>query len=403
MTNEVATDAVSVPSPATIDRRLRVAMVGGGLNSFIGETHRVAMRADGLWDLTAGFFSRNPDTSQATADPLLIDPERSYASLEELLVGERARPDGVDAVVVATPPDNHLDSARAVLEAGFHLVLEKPTTSNLDEAVTLLKVAEASGRHVVVCHCYSGFPLVRQAREMVRSGQLGRITMVDAQFAGGGEGLALEPADPAHRTWRLDGSQMGENAILGEITTHTVHLAEYVSGQHIARTLARMDTLADRRIVRDNLHAMVDFNGGAVGRLWNSYVATGANHGLKIWVYGTDASLFWDQEAPEVMEVRHVDGRQTTLVRGGHSANVDHLASTRFSAGHSEGYGLAYANLYREFARGLIAELAGHDPAPWFGRLPSLEDGVRTMAVCDAITESSVNQTWVDVPGIEGK
>lgn len=372
-----------------LGRRLRVGMVGGGNDSVIGATHRVALRADGLWELVAGSFSIDPDVAVATAREQLVDPDRTHMSFEALAEAEAAREDRIDAVVIATPPSSHARIAKAFLERGFHVICEKPMSATLAEAREMVAAVEASGRRFVVTHCYSGFPMVRHARAMVARGDLGEIRIVEGEFAGGEPALAREPADPRQRHWRYRSDEMGRGAILGEVGSHLHHMVSYVTGLQVTRVGARMDVLAERRDVYDNVYLNVDFDNGAVGRLWNSYQAVGSRHGLRWRIYGTEASLAWDHESPEVLVLRPLGGPAIEIARASSELAPIALESCRFSVGHSEGYGLAYANIYRDFGNALLADAVGDGGAEHeLDKLPSVEDGLRTLELVDAVLRS---------------
>lgn len=368
-----------------LGRRLRLGMVGGGADSIIGETHRVALHVDGLYDLVAGVLSIDPAIALASARAELIDPERAYTGFREMAAAEARREDGIDAVVIATPPQTHLEIARAFLESGIHVICEKPMTSTLAEARQLTEQVQASERRFLLTHCYTGYPMVRQAREMARSGELGAIRLIEAEFASGDPGVAREVADPAARHWRFRADSMGRAAILGEVGSHAHNIAEYVTGSRVRRVAARLDTIAQRREVYDNAYLTVEYDGGAIGRIWSSYVAVGNEHGLSLRVIGEDASIFWRQEEPEVLWLRKLGGPVLALTRASDGLSESSLRATRFRPGHPEGYALAFASLYREFAE----EIAGGEPS---GLLPTVEDGLSTLALIEAAERSDASE-----------
>ncbi len=369
-------------------RRLRLGMVGGGFDSVIGETHRVAFQTDGLFELVAGAFSIDPAVTRQTAVGLLIAPDRVYDDYREMARREQERPDGIDAVVIATPPQIHAAAATAFLDAGIDVICEKPLTRTLAEAETLRGTVEASGRVFVLTHCYSAFPMVRHARDLVAAGALGHIRMIEAEFAGGAPGVNLEPENPADRHWRFRAGSMGPEAILGEVGTHAFHLMRYVSGATPHRLTARLQTFAARREVFDNAYLSFDYPDGAAGRLWASYAATGTQHGLALRVYGDIAAFEWREENAEFLNFRPLHEPETLLRagQGGHSALV--TRSARFRPGHPEGYALAFANIYVEAAFAIAAVRLGQSPQPWMEALPGIEDGVAGLRMIEAAAAS---------------
>jgi predicted dehydrogenase len=382
---------MSVPVIERLGRRIQLGMVGGGADSIIGETHRIAFRIDGLYELVAGALSIDPAIAAASARAELLDPERSYLDYRTMAEREAQREDGIDAVVIATPPQTHLEIALEFLRHGIHVICEKPMTSTAAEAQQLADAVAASDRLFVLTHCYTGYPMVRQAREMVRAGALGAVRLVEAEFAGGDPGVAREPENPAQRHWRFRAASMGEAAILGEVGSHAHNIAEYVTGRRARRVAARLDTIAARREVYDNAYLTVEYEGGAVGRLWSSYVAVGSEHGLSFRIFGDDASLEWRQEESEVLWHRALGGPATALTRGSDGLASSSLRSTRFRPGHPEGYALAFANLYRDFAMRIAGE-RDED-----GLLPTAEDGLATLRLIEAAARSHAAAGSVEV------
>jgi len=382
--------------PRNFGRRIRLGMVGGGFDSVIGETHRIAFQADGLYDLVAGCFSIDPKIADETARGLFVAEDRAYRDYREMAETEAAREDGIDAVVVATPPALHKDVAVAFLRRGIEVICEKPLCRDAAEAADFADAVARDGRVFVLTHCYSGFPMVRQARDIVAEGALGQVRLIEVEFAGGAPGVALEPDDLANRHWRFRPESMGKAAIPGEIGTHAYHLMRYVTGLTPARVSATMQTFAPRRVVYDNAYLTFGYDGGAVGRLWASYVATGTSHGFALRVYGDKAGIEWREEDPEFLHLRPLDG-PATLMRAGQDGTADWVArSARFRPGHPEGYALAFANLYVDAARAIVARRTGGDPAPALRHLPGIEDGVLGMRMIEAATTShDQDGAWV--------
>jgi predicted dehydrogenase len=377
-------------------RRLRVGMVGGGFDSIIGETHRIALQADGLFELVAGAFSINPEVSTATGKALLVAHDRNYLDYREMASREASRPDPIDAVVIATPPHIHSDVAIAFLERGIHVICEKPLTRTLEQALQLKRAVDASKLIFVLTHCYSGFPMARLARDLVAKGELGRLRMIDAEFAGGAAGVALEPGDISQRHWRFRPGIAGREGILGEVGTHTYHLTRYVTGQTPTRLSARMQTFVEGREVFDNAYMDLDYTGGAVGRIWSSYVATGNQHGLSLRIYGEKAAVEWREEDGEYLRFRPLGGPEI-LYRTGQDGTSEFVSrSARFRPGHPEGYILAFANLYTETAFAIGALKEGKSPEPWLKNLPGIEDGLLGIQMIDAAARSqAAGSSWI--------
>ena len=372
-----------------LGRRLRLGMVGGGFDSIIGETHRIAYQADGLYELVAGAFSIDPAMAKETGRTLLVAEDRIYDDYREMARREQERDDGIDVVVVATPPQIHADVAMVFLTSDIDVICEKPLTRTLAEAEDLAAVVEASGRILVLTHCYAGFPMVRHARDLVASGALGSIRLVEGEFAGGAPGVALEPDDPAERHWRFRAGSMGKEALLGEVGSHAYHLMRYVTGTTPIRLAARMQTFAANREVYDNAYLDFDYETGAVGRLWASYVATGTQHGLAFRVYGDRAAVEWREEDGEFLRFRPLREPETILRAGQDDTSTFVARSARFRPGHTEGYPLAFANLYAEAAHAIVAAKQGKSPLPWLDNLPSVADGVAGMRMIEAATVSN--------------
>lgn len=365
-------------------RRVRLGLVGGGLDSVIGGTHLFALRADGLADVVAGALSIDPQVAEASGRALLLPPERTYSDWHEMLEGEGGRPDGVDAVVVITPPQFHAEVSAAFLAAGIHVLCEKPITATVEDAEILAHAARVSGKLFAVTHCYTGYPMVREARALIRSGALGAVRLIEGQFAGGEPGVLREPADIANRHWRFRRGSMGKASVLGEVGSHAHNIVEYVSGQRVSEVSAQLSTIAARREIYDNAYLTVRFDGGAVGRLWSSFVAAGNEHGLEFRIFGDDGSLHWRQEDPENLWWLRPGQAATRISRGIDETSEASRAATRVRPGHPEGYLMAFANIYRDFLCAVMKTGLGEDPAEDLALLPSAEDGVSTMRLIQA-------------------
>ena len=377
-------------------RRVRLGMVGGGSDSIIGRTHLIAARADGFYDLAAGALSVDPEIARSSARAELISEDRIYTDYRVMAEREANRSDGVDVVTIATPPQLHLPVAREFLTRGIHVVCEKPFTKNLAEACELRRLANESGRLLCVTHCYTGYPMVRQAQVLVREGAIGRVRLIEAELSAGDPGVVTEPEDPGKRHWRFRKSSMGESAILGEVGSHPFNLACFVSGLKAVRLSARMSTIAARREVYDNAYLSLDFEGGVQGRHWASYVAAGNDHGLWFRIFGGKGSLTWRQEEPDLLWLKPIGEPVIRYAPGYSSLAAESLKASRFRPGHPEGYALAFANLYSEFAQAIITQKLSRSPDPFLECLPNADDGVHVMEMIDAADRSnSQDGAWV--------
>jgi predicted dehydrogenase len=380
-------------------RRLRVGFVGGGLGSVIGPTHLLALQVDGLAELVAGCLSTDAGVAGASARALLLPPDRSYPDWRTMLDRDSDRPDGIDVVVIITPPRFHAEIAEGFLAAGINVLCEKPMTATVEQAEALTRSVASSTGLFVLTHCYTGYPMVREARHLVRSGVLGDIRLVEGQFAGGAPGLLREPEDPSTRHWRFRASAMGKASLLGEIGSHVHNIVEYVTGHRVTEVSARLSTIAARREVYDNAYLTVGFDNGAVGRLWSSFVAAGVEHGLEFRIFGDDGSLHWRQEDPEYLWLLRPGEGMTRLSRGMDTTSAFSQAATRIRPGHPEGYLMAFANIYRDSAYAVMRTRLGEDPSADLAALPGVRDGLSTMRLIEAAVASHDSGRAVRVDG----
>jgi predicted dehydrogenase len=371
-------------------------MVGGGEGSIIGDTHMLALRADGLCELVAGALSSRPDVARSSAARQMIAPDRAYVDYNAMAEAESARSDRIDAAIIATPPNSHLVIAKAFLERGIDVICEKPMTRDAVEAKELAKLVIATGRLFCLTHCYTGYPMVRQARAMVSGGAIGAVRMIEVEFCPGEPGTALEPEDPLKRHWRFKIGSMGKAAILGEVGTHAYNIATYITGRRAERVSAVLNTFAARREVYDNAYLTVQFESGAQGRLWSSYVASGNDMGLSLRIFGEHASLSWRQEDPEYLIHKPIGKPAVVLARGDQGMTEPAASVARFRAGFPEGYGLAFANLYTDFASAIIARDLGIRYTQYLTELPNVEDGLEGMRMIAAAVQShEKNGDWI--------
>jgi predicted dehydrogenase len=378
-------------------RRLRLGMVGGGQGAFIGAVHRIAARIDDRYELVAGALSSDAGRAAASAAELLIAPDRAYADYAEMARTEAARSDGIDVVAIVTPNHLHTRIATAFLDAGIHVICDKPLASNLADALALVRTVRRSGRLFALTHNYSGYPMVRQAREMVAAGELGEIRVVQAEYPQDWLSTDLEATGQKQAAWRVDPAQAGAGGSLGDIGTHAEHLARFISGLEIAEVSADLKTFVPGRRLDDNAHVLLRYSGGARGMLWSSQVAPGNENALRVRLYGSKAGLAFSQENPNQLWFTPLGQPPRLITRGGAGAGAAAGHATRIPAGHPEGYLEGFAQLYRDMAEQIQARLEQRAPDPRACQVPTVEDGARGMKFIEAVVESSRgNGRWVD-------
>lgn len=368
-------------------------MVGGGEGSQIGPVHLMAARLDGAFDFVAGALDHRPDAGRAYGERLGLAPERAYGDWREMLAGETARADGVELVTVATPNAAHYEIAKAFLEAGVHVLVEKPMTTTVDEARDLAHIARDQDRICAVNYGYSGYPLVREMRSMIAEGKLGAIRLVVAEFAHGHHANAEDAENPRVR-WRYDPAEAGASAQFADCGIHALHLATFVTGARAARLSADFAACVPGRQLEDD--AMVDlrFDTGAVGRIWTSSVAIGRQHGLSLQVFGETGGLCWSQERPDQLYWTPLGGRTQIIERGGDGLSYDAVHANRITVGHAEGFPFAVANIYADLASAIRG---GTRPELY----PTALDGLASMQAIDAAVASAGDDgRWIDIPEI---
>lgn len=370
-------------------RKLRLGMVGGGQGAYIGNIHRIAARLDGAWDLVAGAFDVDPDKGRDFALAEGIEPARSYGSYAELIAGEAGREDRVDAVAICTPNFTHFPIAKALLEAGFDVICEKPLTATLEDAVALEALARETGRFVGVTYTYSGYPMVHEARVRVAAGEIGKIRTVQVEYPLEWMARPIEQTGNAQAAWRTDPKKNGRGGSIGDIGTHAYHLAGFVTGLRLESLIADTATFVPGRALDDNAHVMMRYEGGARGLLWSSQVAVGHSNGVRLRVFGETGSFQWFQEQPNELVYAPLDGRVQTIKRGADELSEDASARTRTPPGHPEGYLEAFANLYAGFAEAIRARRDGRAPGPLGRNLPLAYDGLKGVAFVEAVVDSA--------------
>lgn len=387
-----------------MNRKLRMGMVGGGRGAFIGAVHRMASQLDGLIELTAGAFSADADKSIATGKDLFLDPARVYPSYSEMFQKERLLPEAerIDFVAIVTPNHLHFPIAKLALESGFHVMCEKPMTFNLEEANELSRLVEKTGLLFGLTHNYTGYPMVKEARQLVRSGALGNVRKVVVEYPQGWLATRLEEAGQKQASWRTDPLQAGSSCCIGDIGTHAENLAEYITGLRIEEVCADLTTFVDGRQLDDDGNVLVRFNNGARGVLYASQISVDEENALSIRIYGDRGGLEWHQEEPNSLVVKWMD-RPREVRRAGvnYGTRLSHqaLRNTRLPCGHPEGYLEAFANLYRNFGLHLIHLKMKETPPAECLDYPGVKDGVRGMAFIQSVLKSSkAQEKWVRIP-----
>ena len=381
-----------------LNRRLRLGMVGGGRGAFIGAVHRIAARLDDRWELVAGALSSDPERAKASGEDLLLKPDRIYGDYNEMARRERRLKDGIDAVAIVTPNHAHAAAARAFLKAGIHVICDKPLTTTRREADQLAKLARESGLIFAVTHNYTGYPLVRQARAMVKAGELGAIRVVQVEYAQDWLATRVEETGSKQAEWRTDPARSGPAGAVGDIGTHAFNLAEFIVGDEVASLSAELHTFVEGRRLDDNAHMMLRFTSGAKGMLWCSQVASGIENGLRIRIYGEKAGLEWCQENPNYLTFSPLGEPPRTIRRNGSGADEASRAASRIPGGHPEGYLEGFAQLYTDVAEQIAARIEKRDPNPFALQVPTVDHGVRGVRFIEAAVRSSQRKAaWVDL------
>ncbi len=380
--------AIEGKSAEKLGRRLRLGMVGGGQGAFIGAVHRIAARLDDRYELVAGALSSDPERARASAVELRIAPERAYASFAEMAARETAREDCIDVVAIVTPNHLHHPAAKAFLEAGIHVICDKPLTTSLADALDLVETVRRTGLVFGLTHNYTGFPMVREARARVAAGELGAIRIVQAEYPQDWLTTRLEETGQKQAAWRTDPAQSGGGAI-GDIGSHAFNLAAFVSGLEAEALCADLSTFVAGRRVDDNCNVLLRYPGGARGMLWASQVAPGNDNGLRVRVYGDNGGLAWHQETPDFLDLYPLGQPPHKIVRAHPSAGASAAHVTRIPPGHVEGYLEGFANLYSDCAELITARLEAREPDPEARLVPTVEDGARGVKFITAAIESS--------------
>ena len=382
----------------TAPRRLRLGMVGGGQGAFIGSVHRIAARLDDHYELVAGALSADPARAHASAAELRIAPDRSYDDFAAMARAEAAREDGIDVVAVVTPNHMHYAPSKAFLDAGIHVICDKPLTSTMEDARDLAASVERAGVVFAVTHNYTGYPMVRQAREMVAAGELGPLRLVQAEYVQDWLTTSVEESGNKQAGWRTDPARSGAAGAVGDIGTHAFNLAEFVSGAEIEQVAADLSSSMSTRALDDNAQMLLRLSGGARGGLWCSQVAPGNENNLRLRVYGSKAGLDWSQENPNALLLTPY-GEPPRLIRRNGSGSLPVAAhASRVPGGHPEGYLEAFAQLYRDIAEQITAKLEHRAPDPASLLVPGIEAGLRGMRfITAAVASSRADAAWTNL------
>lgn len=382
------------------NRKLRMGMIGGGKDAFIGAIHRIAANMDGQIELVCGALSMHPDIAQESGRLLFLPEDRIYNTYDDMFKAEAQKPadERMDFVTIVTPNFAHFAPAMQALENGFNVVIEKPITFTLEEAQQLKAKVEETGLLLLLTHTYAGYPMVKEAKQIIKSGKLGKVRKIYVEYIQGWLSRLSEREGNAGAAWRTDPKKSGKSGCMGDIGTHAAHLAEYISGLKITELNASLNIVVDGRMLDDDGAVLLRFEEGATGTLIASQVAAGEENALKIRVYGEEGSLEWAQMEPNTLTVKWIDKPAETLRAGSNYA--DRLSpyatsNCRTPGGHPEGYLEAFGNLYRNFALTLSAKIAGEEPKAEWLDFPSVDDGIRGMAfINNVVASNGSNEKW---------
>jgi predicted dehydrogenase len=384
-------------------RKIRMGMVGGGRDAFIGQVHRIAAAIDSQIELVCGAFSSTPEKSKASAKDLFLPDDRAYGDFNEMIEKEAALPEDqrMDFVSIVTPNHVHAPVAIKALKSGFHVMSDKPATFNLAEALEIRDLVKETGLVYGLTHNYTGYPMVKEGKYMIKNGQLGEVRKVVVEYPQGWLATDLESTGQKQAGWRTDPSKSGACGCMGDIGTHAENLMEYMTGLKITEMCADMSTFVEGRQLDDDGNVLLKLENGAKGILHASQISVGEENGLNIRIYGEKGGLKWKQTEPNTLEALWLDKPVQILRAGGNHANLSDiaLANTRLPAGHPEGYLEAFANIYKNFANTLQARLEGREPTEIELDFPTIDDGVRGMAFLEALIKSNESdQKWYKLP-----
>ena len=381
-----------------LNRKIRYGMVGGGPGAFIGGVHRKAAALDGEIELVAGAFSSSSEKSKKQGEELFLDPARVYGSYAEMAQAESKLPEGerIDFVSIVTPNNSHFAIAKTFLEAGFNVVCDKPMTMTVEESEELCRLVKKHDAVFALTHNYTGYPMVKQARAMVREGKLGKIRKVVVEYPQGWLATHLEAEGAKQAVWRTDPQQAGVSSAIGDIGSHAENLARYITGLEIERICADLTTFVPGRLLEDDANMLLQFKGGAKGILYCSQISVGEENNLRIRVYGTEASMEWRQEHPNFLNMKYAAGPEEVFKRGNDYLSDVARHNTRIPAGHPEAFLEAFANIYLNAARTIAAKLSGEAPGAFDTDFPTVQDGAVGVHFIHTAVQSGKAGGWVD-------
>lgn len=381
-----------------MSRKIRMGMVGGGIGAFIGGVHRMAAAIDGQIELVCGAFSSNPEKSKASGKEFFLPENRVYGSYAEMIEKEKQLPEGerMDFVSIVTPNHVHYGPAKMALENGFHVVCDKPLCFNMEEALELEKLVKETGLIFALTHNYTGYPMVKQARAMIKNGDIGKVRKVVVEYPQGWLSTKLEDSEQKQASWRTDPKRSGIAGAMGDIGTHAENLAEYITGLEITEMCADLTAFVEGRALDDDGNVLLRFDNGAKGILHASQISAGEENDLNIRVYGEKGGLQWHQMEPNTLVVKWLDKPKQVLRTGVGDLYPSAQSHTRIPAGHPEGYLEAFASIYRNFAHCVRARITGETVDPIYEDFPTVSDGVRGMRFIDRVVYAgSSEEKWV--------
>jgi len=379
-------------------RKIRMGMVGGGRGAFIGGVHRIAAALDQQIELVCGAFSSNPEKSRLSGEDFYLDPSRVYGSYQEMIEKEKELPEDVrmDFISIVTPNHVHYGPAKMALEHGFHVICDKPLAYDLEQSKDLVNTVNQTGLIFALTHNYTGYPMVKQAKAMIKNGELGDIRKVVVEYPQGWLSTLLEASEQKQASWRTDPTKSGIAGAMGDIGTHAENLAEYMTGLKISELCADISTIVDGRQLDDDGNVLLRFDNGARGILFASQISNGEENSLAIRVYGTQAGLEWHQMEPNTLILKNQDQPNRIYRTGVGELSPAAQAATRIPGGHPEGYLEAFANIYLNFAKCIQARIDGVEVDPLHDDFPTVEDGLRGMEFIYKVIESGQSdQKWI--------
>ena len=379
-----------------MDRKIRIGMVGGGKNAFIGGVHRIALRLDGYYELVAGSFSSNFDNSKETGKDLGLAEDRIYETYHEMAEKESARSDGIDVVAIVTPNHLHIPIAKIFAEKGIHIICDKPLALSSEEAINLKNIVESKKLIFALTHNYTGYPMVRHARSLIQKGDLGSIRVIQVEYPQDWLTTKAEDSGLKQAEWRTDPKRSGGGGCIGDIGTHAFNLIRFITGLEVDELSADIHTFVKGRLLDDNAQIMLRFKGGAKGAIWSSQVAVGNENNLKIRVFGENGGLEWRQEDPNYLYYTKFGHPTQRVTRGSDSASEEANNVTRVPPGHPEGYLEGFANIYSDVCKSLFAQINNQNYDQSNDCYPTIYDGVEGMRFIETVLESSKNNSkWV--------